>query len=57
MDKGHWLKPMDRATRRKTAWQLDDDFDYQPEELDRAVQTPDQIRPWFADPARPLAPT
>jgi type I restriction enzyme R subunit len=32
------------STRRKTAWQLDEDFDYDPAELDRAVQTPDQIR-------------
>jgi type I restriction enzyme R subunit len=44
VDKGFWLETQDNATRRKTAWQLDDDFEYQPEELDRAVQTPDQIR-------------
>ena len=44
VDKGFWLQTQDKATRRKTAWQLDDDFEYQPEELDRAVQTPDQIR-------------
>ena len=44
VDKGFWLEAQDKATRRKTAWQLDDDFEYQPEELDRAVQTPDQIR-------------
>ena len=44
VDKGYWLETQDKATRRKTAWQLDDDFEYQPEELDRAVQTPDQIR-------------
>ncbi|ART59246.1 type III restriction endonuclease subunit R [Acidovorax carolinensis] len=44
VDKGFWLEMQDKATRRKTAWQLDDDFEYQPEELDRAVQTPDQIR-------------
>jgi type I restriction enzyme R subunit len=44
VDKGFWLETQDKATRRKTAWQLDDDFEYQPEELDRAVQTPDQIR-------------
>ena len=41
---GYWLETMDRATRRKNAWQLDDDFDYAAEELDRKVQTPDQIR-------------
>jgi type I restriction enzyme R subunit len=44
VDKGYWLETQDNATRRKTAWQLDDDFEYDPEELDRAVQTPDQIR-------------
>ncbi|MFT4243341.1 MAG: type I restriction-modification enzyme R subunit C-terminal domain-containing protein [Acidovorax sp.] len=44
VDKGYWLETQDKATRRKTAWQLDDDFEYQSEELDRAVQTPDQIR-------------
>ena len=44
VEKGFWLETQDKATRRKTAWQLDDDFEYQPEELDRAVQTPDQIR-------------
>ncbi|OPF61967.1 type I restriction-modification enzyme R subunit C-terminal domain-containing protein [Hydrogenophaga sp. H7] len=44
VDKGYWLEAQDKATRRKTAWQLDDDFEYRPEELDRAVQTPDQIR-------------
>ena len=44
VDKGFWLETQDKATRRKTAWQLNDDFEYQPEELDRAVQTPDQIR-------------
>ncbi len=44
VDKGFWLETQDRATRRRAAWQLDEDFEYQPEELDRAVQTPDQIR-------------
>ncbi|MEZ5643816.1 MAG: type I restriction-modification enzyme R subunit C-terminal domain-containing protein [Burkholderiaceae bacterium] len=44
VDKGYWLETQDKATRRKAAWQLDDDFEYRPEELDRAVQTPDQIR-------------
>jgi type I restriction enzyme R subunit len=32
------------ATRARRDWQLDDDFEYAPEELDRSVQTPDQIR-------------
>ncbi|MDE2617144.1 MAG: DEAD/DEAH box helicase family protein [Burkholderiales bacterium] len=44
VDKGYWLETMDRATRRRAAWQLDEDFAYDPAELDRAVQTPDQIR-------------
>ena len=44
VDKGYWLETLDKATRRKTAWQLDEDFEYDPAELDRAVQTPDQIR-------------
>ncbi|MEO6273177.1 MAG: type I restriction-modification enzyme R subunit C-terminal domain-containing protein [Rhodoferax sp.] len=44
VDKGYWLETQDKATRRKTAWQLDEDFEYDPAELDRAVQTPDQIR-------------
>ncbi|MDP3888152.1 type I restriction-modification enzyme R subunit C-terminal domain-containing protein [Hydrogenophaga sp.] len=44
VDKGYWLETQDKATRRKTAWQLDEDFEYEPTELDRAVQTPDQIR-------------
>ncbi len=44
VDKGYWLETQDKATRRKTAWQLDEDFEYDPAELDHAVQTPDQIR-------------
>jgi type I restriction enzyme, R subunit len=44
VEKGYWLETLDKATRRKTAWQLDEDFEYDPTELDRAVQTPDQIR-------------
>jgi type I restriction enzyme R subunit len=44
VEKGYWLETMDRATRRRAAWQLDEDFEYDPTELDRAVQTPDQIR-------------
>jgi type I restriction enzyme, R subunit len=44
VEKGFWLETQDKATRRRAAWQLDDDFEYRPEELDRAVQTPDQIR-------------
>ncbi len=44
VEKGYWLETLDKTTRRKTAWQLDEDFEYDPTELDRAVQTPDQIR-------------
>ncbi|MDP1900177.1 MAG: type I restriction-modification enzyme R subunit C-terminal domain-containing protein [Rubrivivax sp.] len=44
VEAGYWLETMDRATRKKNAWQLDDDFDYAAEALDRKVQTPDQIR-------------
>ena len=44
VEAGYWLEVRDKATRAKRDWQLDDDFDYAPEELDRSVQTPDQIR-------------
>jgi len=44
VEKGFWLETLDKATRRKNAWQLDEDFEYDPAELDRSVQTPDQIR-------------
>ncbi|MEJ8840101.1 type I restriction endonuclease subunit R [Ramlibacter sp. AN1133] len=44
VEKGYWLETLDKATRKKTAWQLDEDFEYDPSELDRSVQTPDQIR-------------
>jgi type I restriction enzyme, R subunit len=44
VEAGYWLETMNRATRKKNAWQLDDDFGYAAEELDRKVQTPDQIR-------------
>src|SRR5574343_1237432 len=44
VEKGFWLETVDKATRCKSAWQLDEDFEYDPAELDRSVQTPDQIR-------------
>ena len=44
VEAGYWVQVMDRDTRRKSDWQLDEDFDYDPAELDRSVQTPDQIR-------------
>jgi type I restriction enzyme R subunit len=44
VEAGYSVGYRDRATR-KTRWeQLDEDFEYEPNELDRAVQTPDQIR-------------
>ena len=44
VEKGYWLETVDKASRRKNAWLLDEDFEYDPAELDRSVQTPDQIR-------------
>jgi len=44
VEAGYWLEVRDKATRARRDWQLDDDFDYAPEALDRTVQTPDQIR-------------
>ena len=44
VEAGYSVGYRDRATR-KTRWeQLDEDFEYEPNEIDRAVQTPDQIR-------------
>ena len=44
VEAGYWLEVRDKATRARRDWQLDDDFEYSPEELDSRVQTPDQIR-------------
>jgi type I restriction enzyme R subunit len=44
VETGYWLQVLDKPTRARRDWQLDDDFEYAPEELDRSVQTPDQIR-------------
>jgi type I restriction enzyme R subunit len=44
VEAGYWVQTMDRDTRQRSDWQLDEDFDYDPAELDRSVQTPDQIR-------------
>jgi type I restriction enzyme R subunit len=44
VEAGYWLQVLDKPTRARRDWQLDDDFEYAPEELDRGVQTPDQIR-------------
>jgi type I restriction enzyme R subunit len=44
VEAGYWLEVRDKETRARRDWQLDDDFEYEPNELDRSVQTPDQIR-------------
>ena len=44
VEAGYWLEVRDKETRARRDWQLDDDFEYEPGELDRSVQTPDQIR-------------
>lgn len=44
VEAGYWVQVMDRDTRKRSDWQLDEDFEYDPAELDRTVQTPDQIR-------------
>ena len=44
VEAGYWLQVLDKPTRARRDWQLDDDFAYEPAELDRSVQTPDQIR-------------
>jgi len=44
VEAGYWVQVQDRDTRQRSDWQLDEDFDYDPNELDRSVQTPDQIR-------------
>ena len=44
VEAGYWLEVRDKTTRAKRDWQLDDDFEYAPEDLDRSVQTPGQIR-------------
>jgi type I restriction enzyme R subunit len=44
VDAGYYVDLRDRETR-KVRWQeLDEDFDYDPNQLDREVVTPDQIR-------------
>jgi type I restriction enzyme R subunit len=44
VEAGYWLQVLDKPSRARRDWQLDDDFECAPEELDRSVQTPDQIR-------------
>ncbi|RMF38304.1 MAG: type III restriction endonuclease subunit R, partial [Planctomycetota bacterium] len=44
VESGYAVQIMERDTRRKRWEQLDDDFEYDPNQLDRDVVTPDQIR-------------
>jgi len=41
---GEWVKVRDRLTRSINLRQIDDDFIYEPEKLDKAVVNPSQIR-------------
>jgi len=44
VEAGHYVEKRERETR-KTRWEeLDDDFEYDPNQLDRSVVAPDQIR-------------
>ena len=44
IEKGWWVGRRDKRTRRERWEQLEEDFPYDPEELDRRVTAPDQIR-------------
>lgn len=44
IDKGWWVGKRDKRTRRQRWEQLEEDFSYDPEELDRQVTSPSQIR-------------
>ncbi|MFZ5555284.1 MAG: type I restriction-modification enzyme R subunit C-terminal domain-containing protein [Pseudomonadota bacterium] len=44
VDAGYYLGYRDKLTRKVRWEQLDEEFAYDPEQLDRSVQTPDQIR-------------
>jgi type I restriction enzyme R subunit len=44
IEKGWWVGRRDKRTRRQRWEQLEEDFSYDPEELDRRVTSPDQIR-------------
>lgn len=44
VEAGYSVQIQERDTRKKRWEQLDDDFSYDPEQLDRKVVTPDQIR-------------
>ena len=44
IEKGWWVGRRDKRTRRQRWEQLEEDFAYEPEELDRRVTAPSQIR-------------
>ena len=44
IEKGWWVGRRDKRTRRQRWEQLDEDFSYDPDELDRQVTSPSQIR-------------
>lgn len=44
IEAGEWVRVRDKVTRRVDAKQLEDEFIYEPEKLDRAVVNPSQIR-------------
>jgi type I restriction enzyme R subunit len=44
IEKGWWVGRRDKRTRRQRWEQLEEDFSYDPEELDRRVTAPNQIR-------------
>lgn len=44
IEKGWWVGRRDKRTRRTRWEQIDEDFSYDPAELDRTVSTPSQIR-------------
>jgi len=44
IEAGEWVDRRDRRTREQRAAEMDEELDYGPEQLDRAVVAPDQIR-------------
>src|SRR4026207_879941 len=44
VEAGVYVQKMERETRKKRCEELDDDFSYDPDQLDRDVVAPDQIR-------------
>lgn len=44
VDAGYWIDKRDKLTRKLRWEQLDEDLEYDPTQLDRAVVAPDQIR-------------